>query len=142
MSDTTGEATIRAAVAAMNAGDVAGYLRSFAPSCERWVAGFEQPLSLAEVEDNLRRLVAAITPLHLEEELLFGNDEFVCARWRLRGTQTGEFLGMVPRGGEVDVSTCEVYKIAAGRVTITWIYQDPGQLFRQMEAAFPVERSQ
>jgi predicted ester cyclase len=116
----------------MNAGQVAAYLSYFTPTCLRWVAGFDQPLTLNDVEMNLQQLVDAFTPLVLQEELLMSDGAFVCARWRLQGTQTGEFLGLMPVGGRIDVSTCEIYEIYDAKVVTVWTYQDPGQLFRQM----------
>jgi hypothetical protein len=49
MSDSSSAVAIRSAVAAMNAGDVDGYITHFAPTCERWVSGLDQPLSLDDV---------------------------------------------------------------------------------------------
>lgn len=80
MGNSESVEAIRSAAKAVNAGDVDGYLRRFAPSCLRWVASVEQPFSLDEVGDNLRQLIAAFAGLRLEEEGLFGTDEFVCAR--------------------------------------------------------------
>jgi predicted ester cyclase len=128
-------AIIRSAVAAMNAGDVDGYLEHFAPTCQRWVAGFDTPLSLRDVEDNARQLVLAFHPLHLHEELLIAEGAFVCARWRLQGTQTGDFMGLPSQGSSIDVATCEIYELADDMVVTTWTYQDPGQLFRQLGPA-------
>jgi predicted ester cyclase len=132
--DLTNEAMIRSAVAAMNLGDVEGYLKNFSSSCVRWVAGFEQPISLADVGEHLSQLIEAFDPLQLEEELLIGDGRFVCARWQLRGTQVSAFMGMSSHGNRIDVATCEIYEIADGLVVETWVYQDPGQMFAQMAA--------
>jgi predicted ester cyclase len=134
MVDTTNEDMIRSAVAAFNAGDVSNYLAYFAPSCQRWIAGFDQPLSLAEVAENLRLLVEAFEPLQLGEELLIADGDYVCARWQLRGVQVGEFMGLDSRSGHIDVATCEIYQVVHGQVISSWVYQDPGQLFAQMAA--------
>lgn len=125
---------IRAAVAALNRGDLDRYIEHFDPSCPRWIAGFEQPLTLAEVDDNLRQLAAAFTPLQLEEEMLFGSDQLVCARWRLRGTHVAEYLGIGATSREIAVESCEIYQFGGDRVVATWTYQDPAALFRQLGA--------
>jgi predicted ester cyclase len=135
MSDNSSAAAVRSAVAAMNAGDVGGYIKHFAPTCVRWVAGFDQPLSLTEVEENLRQLMEAFTPLRLDEALLISEGAFVSARWRLCGTQSGPFMGLASNGRSIDVPICEVYEVAEDRVVTTWAYQDPGQMFRQMGPA-------
>jgi predicted ester cyclase len=120
---------------------VIDYFAHFAPSCQRWIAGFDQPLSLAEVETNLRPLVEAFDPLQLDEELLITDGDYVCAQWRLRGVQVGAFMGLDAQSGHIDVATCEIYQIVQGRVTSSWVYQDPGQMFAQM-AAGPREYGQ
>lgn len=118
----------------MNQGDVAGYLSHFSSSCVRWIAGFDQPMSLDGVGEQLGELIGAFDPLHLDEELLIGDDRFVCARWQLRGTQVGTFMGMASHGNSIDVATCEIYEIADDLVVESWVYQDPGQMFTQMVA--------
>jgi predicted ester cyclase len=135
MSDSSSADAIRSAVAAMNAGDVDGYITHFAPTCERWVSGLDQPVSLYDVAESLRQLVRAFSPLQLDEELLISEGAFVCARWRLRGTQTADYVGLTSNGRSIDVAICEVYEIAGDKVVATWAYQDPSQMFRQMASA-------
>jgi predicted ester cyclase len=126
--------TVRSAVAALNDGDIDGYLRYFDPSCQRWVAGLGRPLALSDIGDSLRQLHAAFEGLHLDEILLFGDERFVCARWRLRGHHVNDYLGFAPKGQSIDTETCEVYETAGGLVVTTWTYGDSGQLFRQIAA--------
>jgi predicted ester cyclase len=135
MSDSSSADAIRSAVAAMNAGDVDGYITHFAPTCERWVSGLDRPVSLDDVAESLRQLVSAFSPLRLDEELLISEGAFVCARWRLRGTQTADYVGLASNGRSIDVAICEVYEIADDKVVTTWAYQDPSQMFRQMASA-------
>ena len=133
---------IRSAVDAFNLGDLDGYLSHFAPSCRRWVAGFENPLSLLEVDGSMRQLVAAFEPLRLDELLLMTQSDFVCARWQLRGTQVADYLGIPSRGCDIDVSICEIYEITDGGVSEVWTYQDPGQMFRQIALGRSAEGNQ
>jgi hypothetical protein len=124
---------VRSAVAALNDGDIDGYLGYFDPSCERWVAGFAQPLNVGDVGDGLRQLDAAFEGLHLDEDVLFGDERFACARWRMRGRHVNDYLGCSPTGQAIDVETCEVYEIGADLVVTTWVYGDLlGQLVRQI----------
>jgi SnoaL-like polyketide cyclase len=124
---------IRIAAQALNDGDLDGYLRHFDPACERWAVGFEQPLSLADVEAGFRGLNAAFDGLRLDEDLLFGDERFACARWRMRGIHTHDYLGVAPTGRSIDVETCEVYEFADGCVATSWVYGDVlGQLVRQI----------
>src|SRR5882757_6676706 len=119
---------VRSAVAALNEGKIDGYLGHFDPSSLRWIGGGGTPLTLTDIADNLRQMQAAFEGLHLDEELLFGDDRFACARWRLRGRQVGDYLGFAPAGQSIDFETCEVYEIDARRVTATWVFGDLDQL--------------
>jgi predicted ester cyclase len=132
MVDSSSKGVIRSAVAAMNHGDVSGYLSHFSSSCVRWIAGFDEPMSLVDIGEHLHQLIEAFEPPRLDEELLVEDGGFVCARWQLRGTQIGPFMGVPSNGKSIDVATCEIYEIKDGLVVESWVYQDPGQMFTQM----------
>ena len=134
MAASTAVDAVRSAVAALNDGDVDGYLRYFDASCPRWVPGIAQPLTLTDIADNFRLLYAAFEGLHLDEDLLFGDERFACARWRLRGLHVGDYMGFAPKGQSIDVETCEIYEASDGLVVASWVYGDLGQLFRQIGA--------
>ena len=123
---------IQSAVSAFNRGDIDAYLGCFDPSCRRWVVGFREPLTLEQVGDSLREFVAAFDPLHLSSDALFGDGSSVCARWRLHGTHVVDYAGITATNGEIDVEQCEVYEVVDGLVVESWVYVDPGELFRQM----------
>jgi hypothetical protein len=126
---------IRTAVQALNEADLDRYLGHFDPTCERWAVGFDQPLTLGDVAAGFRDLDAAFEDLRLDEDLLFGDDHFACARWRMRGVHVRDYLGVAPTGRRIDVETCEVYEFADGRVVTSWVYGDVlGQLIRQIGA--------
>lgn len=135
MGDRKAAASVRAAVAALNAGDIDGYLGYFDPSGQRWVDGLAQPLALSDIGDNLRQLHAAFEGLHLDETLLFGDERFACAHWRLRGLHVREYLGIAAKGRPIDVATCEVYEVSDGRVVTAWVHGDLAQLFQQITVA-------
>lgn len=132
MKHSTAVDAVRSAVTAFNDGNIAGYLAHFDPSSKRWIGGVTTPLSFTDIDDNLHQLHAAFADLHLDEELLFGDERFVCARWRLRGRHVDDYLGFAPTGHSIDFETCEVYEIDAGRVIGTWVYGDLDQLIRQI----------
>jgi hypothetical protein len=69
MGESSAVDSIRLAVAALNDGDIDGYLGYFDPTCKRWVAGFAQPLPLVDVGVGLRQLRSAFEGLHLVEDL-------------------------------------------------------------------------
>src|SRR5258705_13041473 len=110
-------ALVRLAVAALNDGDIEGYLSGFAPDCLRWVGGLGVALTVSDIRENLTQLYAAFEELHLDEDLLFGGDGHVCARWTLRGVHTGEYGGIAPTSREIAVATCEVYTFTGAKST-------------------------
>jgi predicted ester cyclase len=129
---STAADAVRSAVAALNDGDIDGYVRYFDPSCPRWAVGLAQPLTLTDIADSFRLLYAAFEGLHLDEDGLFGDERFACARWRLRGLHVGDYMGFPPKGRSIDVETCEIYEVADGIVVASWVYGDLGQIFRQI----------
>ena len=134
MIDEGNVEAVRAAVAALNDGDIDGYLRHFERSCHRWIAGLDRPFGLDDIADNLHHLLSAFDRLRLDEEAIFGADGLVCARWCLRGAHVNEFLDLAATGCEIAVQSCEVYALTGSRVTEVWTYQDPLEIFRQIGA--------
>jgi predicted ester cyclase len=126
------EDLIRESVAALNAGDVEGYLARFSCDSLRWVSGLDTPLTLNDIRANLTLLTAAFDRLHLDEDLLFGARGHVCARWTLRGTHIGDYAGITPTHREIAVKTCEVYAFAGATVSESWAYGDTTSLFDQL----------
>jgi predicted ester cyclase len=123
---------VRRAVAALNAGDIEGYLSGFALDCLRWVGGLGVALTVPDIRDNLGQLFAAFDNLHLDEDLLFGGDGHVCARWTLRGVHTGEYGGIAPTLREIAVDNCEVYTFTGDKVTECYVYGESMSLFNQL----------
>jgi predicted ester cyclase len=132
LSDSPEVDLVRRAVAALNAGDIEGYLSGFAPDCLRWVGGLGIALTVPDIRDNLVQLFAAFDELHLDEDLLFGSDGHVCARWTLRGVHTGEYGGVAPTSRVIAVDTCEVYTFTGDKVTECYVYGESMSLFNQL----------
>jgi predicted ester cyclase len=132
LSDSPEVDLVRRAVATLNAGDIEGYLSGFAPDCLRWVGGLGVALTVPDIRDNLVQLFAAFDQLHLDEDLLFGSDGHVCARWTLRGVHTGEYGGVAPTSRVIAVDTCEVYTFTGDKVTECYVYGESMSLFNQL----------
>jgi predicted ester cyclase len=122
------------AVETLNGGDIEGYLSAFAPSCLRTVPGMPDALPLAEIGESLDGLRAAFDGIRLEAVVLFGDSRYVCARWLMNGTHTGDYFGIPATGRSVAVETCEVYEFDGGQVIASWAYGDPLELLRQIGA--------
>jgi len=125
---------VRSAVQALNGGDIDAYLGAFEPSCLRWVPGVPDGLPLADIAESLTSLREALSDFQLEEIVLFGGDDHVCARWRTVGRHTGEYFGVPATGRSVSIENCEVYQFDGDRVVASWVYGDPLDLFRQLGA--------
>jgi predicted ester cyclase len=123
---------VRRAVEALNRGDIEGYLSGFAPDCLRWVGGLGLSLTVSDIRENLGQLFAAFDRFHLDEDLLFGGDGHVCARWTLRGVHTGEYGGIAPTHREIAVGTCEVHTFTGDKVTQSFVYGETMSLFNQI----------
>jgi len=134
VSDIDAVHAVRTAVAALNDGDIDGYLAGFSPACLRWVSGLDVPRTLDDMRSDIVELYGAFEPLHLGEDLLFGSDRFVCARWRLVGVHTGSYFGIAATGTEIAVQNCEVYEYDGTQVVAVWTYGDPLELLRQLGA--------
>jgi hypothetical protein len=126
------EDLIRRSVTALNAGDVESYLQGVCPDSLRWMSGLDTPLTLNDIRANLSLLTAAFGRLHLREDLLFGANGQVCARWMLQGIQVGDYAGIAPSRREIAVQPCEVYSLAASKVTESWVYPETMSLFNQI----------
>ena len=126
---------MRRAVAALNDGDIEGYLSGFGPDCLRSVGGLRVALTVSDVRENLTQLYAAFEELHLDEDLLLGGDGHVCARWTLRGVHTGDYGGIAPTRREIAVDTCEVYTFTGDKVTECHAYGETMSLFNQLSGS-------
>jgi predicted ester cyclase len=135
VGDDPGVTAVRGAVAALNRGDVDTYTAAFTPGALRWVQGVETPFTVGDIRENLVLLAAAFSPLRLDEDLLFGADGHVCARWTLRGVHTGDYWGIAATSRAIEFKTCEVYSFEGSTIVASRVYGDPTALFRQIEAS-------
>jgi predicted ester cyclase len=135
VNDNVEARLVQRAVAALNGGDIDAYLEAFALDCLRWVSGLDVPFTVPDIRENLSQLFAAFDRLQLHEDLLFGGDGHVCARWTLSGIHTGEYGGIAPTHREIAVETCEVYTFTGGKVTECHVYGETMSLFNQLSGS-------
>jgi len=126
---------VQRAVAALNNGDIETYLGAFTLDCLRWVSGLDMPLTVPDIQANLSQLCAAFDRLHLHEDLLFGGDGHVCARWTLTGVHTGDYGGIAATHREIAVETCEVYTFTGDKVAECHVYGETMSLFNQLSGS-------
>lgn len=135
MAESHTVATVRRAVAALNAGDVAGYIAYFDPECPRWSPGMDEPAPLSLIRESSEMLLTALEGFHLEELQLLGTGAFVCAHWRLQGKHTGEYFGFPPTHNDVSIENIEIYQFessAGGLICSTWTFGDQADFLDQL----------
>lgn len=138
MDPTPCVGVLRRAVAALNAGDEAGYLAAFTPDCTRTIPGAAESLSLTEVMAGMRLFASSLDGFFLEEVLMFGHGRHVCAHWRLTGVHNGGALGVPPTGARVAFESAEIYEFEGadgGLVTASWSFADTTSWFAQLGAS-------
>ena len=87
---------------------------------------------VSRVRTNLRHLQASV------EDLIVEGDKVV-VRLTLRGTYTGEVMGIVSTGKQVTVPEIRIYRIANGRIAERWYVADRLGLWQQL-GVIPVPR--
>lgn len=79
--------------------------------------------------EGIKRYVAAyrtaFPDLRVTVEDQLAEEDKVVTRWSVRGTHSGEFLGLAPTGDEVTVSGIEFDRIVGGRIDETWVGYHP-----------------
>ncbi len=68
---------------------------------------------------------AAFPNLEVAVEDQLAEEDKVVTRWTVRGTHSGEFLGLAPTGNEVTVSGIEFDRIVGGRIDEAWVGYHP-----------------
>lgn len=68
----------------------------------------------------------------VEDEIAEGDR--VVVRVNLQGTNTGEFMGRPPTGGQVNVAGIDIFRVAGGMVTDRWGVLDMQTLNKQLAA--------
>jgi steroid delta-isomerase-like uncharacterized protein len=87
--------------------------------------GFKQAVEMVHnAFDNLRYTI---------EDMVAEGDR-VATRWTLRGTHTGEFLGVLPTGNEVAVEGIHILRFANGQVVECWESWDRLGMLQQLGA--------
>ena len=79
--------------------------------------------------EGIRRYVTAyrvaFPNLEVDVEDQLAEEDKVVTRWTVRGTHSGEFLGLAPTGDEVTVSGIEFDRIVGGRIDEAWVGYHP-----------------
>ena len=81
----------------------------------------------------------AFPDLHVTNEQIVGDGDFVVVRSTLSGTQSGEFSGMAPSGKPFSIMVMDMHELHDGRITRTWHVENwLGMMFQT--GAWPVKK--
>jgi len=81
----------------------------------------------------------AFPDLHYTVEAQLAEGELVLSRFSASGTQTGEFLGKAPTGGQVTYTGMDLNRIVDGRIVESWVNYDALALLQQLGLVPPVK---
>ena len=90
---------------------------------------------LAGVKAMLAGSFAGMPDMRATVEDLVAEGDRVCVRLAVRGTHTGEFMGLPPTGRSVTTSVIEVLRFEDGKIAEHWAEADALGLMQQLGAA-------
>jgi len=99
------------------------------------------PASRSGLKQMIAHLRFAFPDLHCTIEDEIRAEGKLAARWIMRGTHKGAYLGNQPTGRPIEVEGFIFARIAAGRIVENWILIDQMRLFQQLGIIPPPRRS-
>lgn len=131
MSTEQMKATIRAAVAAWNAGDPDGYHAMYDPSLSHHGLGPE-PLDEKANRAFYDRLATGFPGCRLILDDVLAEGDRVALRLHLVGEHRGQFMGLAPTGRPIHVNGQTILKFTDGLVVERWTIADLAGLMSQL----------
>lgn len=77
-------------------------------------------------------LRAAFADLHYTIEDMISDGDKVVTRWTMRGTHTGDLMGIPPTGKQVIIGGMQIERIADGKIVEHWRKSDELGLMQQL----------
>jgi len=93
--------------------------------------------TVTDVESTKQFIAACLTAfpdLQVTADDLFTAADKIAARWTVRGTHKGEFLGIAPTEKSMAVTGITIYRLAGGKVAEYWSHWDSPGLLQQLGA--------
>jgi steroid delta-isomerase-like uncharacterized protein len=133
MAQNENVAAIESAVAQMNAGNVDGYLELYADdlTVHGYPPGVEGKAGVSEFYRSFRN---AFSDFELKVEDVLTDGDKVAGRYTIRGTHSGELMGVPGSGNKVDISGQSFFRFRDGRVVERWQSLDGAALLTQIGA--------
>ena len=124
---------VRAGFQAFNSGDAGQCLALTAPDLITNLAELPEPRHGRDVwRQGFEMMKHAFPDLQAHIEDIVAAQDKVAVRLRLRGTHSGEFLGIPATGRAVEYVSHEFYRITDGLIAEEWICSDTATLLRQL----------
>lgn len=124
---------IRRFFTAMNAGDFNAMLDQWNDNLT-WHSTIGVANGKEELVQAAGRLFSGLPGLQATIEEIIGEGDMVAARWSVRGTHSGELMGIPPTGREVVWKGSSIYRLENGKITEEWFHDDTVGLMRQIGA--------
>jgi steroid delta-isomerase-like uncharacterized protein len=124
---------VRAAARAFNAGNTDECLALIAPDFIINLAELPEPMHGREAwRQNFEMMKHAFPDVQAHIEDIVAAEDKVAVRLRIRGTHSGEFLGIPATGRAIDYVSHEFYRVADGLLAEEWICSDMATLLSQL----------
>ena len=133
MSASAHVTAVERAVDAFNRRDLDAYFALYDPSA----AFHGMPGDAADVPAGrafYESAYAGLPDVRLDVREVVADDERVAVRYRVSGTQTGEFLGVPPSGRRVEIDGLTLLRFDGDRVVERWQAMDTLELLQQLGA--------
>lgn len=133
MAENENVAAIESAVAQMNAGNVDGYLELYADdlTVHGYPPGVEGKAGVSEFYRSFR---SGFSDFELTIEDVLTDGDKVAGRYTIRGTHSGELMGVPGSGNKVELDGQSFFRFENGRVVERWQAMDAVPLLIQIGA--------
>jgi len=133
MAQNENVAAIESAVAHMNAGNVDGYLELYADdlTVHGYPPGVEGKAGVSEFYRSFRN---AFSDFELTIEDVLTDGDKVAGRYTIRGTHSGELMGVPGSGNKVELGGQSFFRFQDGKVVERWQAMDGAALLTQIVA--------
>ena len=125
------EAALMRAVEAWNSGDVDSYLDLYGAGIKLHAGTYDFP-DKQSVEGMYKGFFAATSDLRLEIQETFGLDDKLAVRYTVRGTHTGELMGIPATGQEISITGITIMHFEDGKVVERWDADDSVQALSRL----------
>ena len=87
------------------------------------------PLGQMQIAGDFR---SAFPDLQIHIDLVFGDEEYIAARWTITGTHTGQWGNIQPTNKKASFSGVNLFRFENGKVAEIWNHRDDLGLMQQL----------